>query len=359
MIATTVQIAEGHARPEARSGRGRRRLRRPRWRPGCGWPSSGCRAGCASRSPAGVTSVAGLGPGHGRAPRDTHPGGARRLGAGAAAEHDQDRGGTRGGRARHAGQDDDDDRRIVRVTLTPRDAGSPAAQPVAAHAPTWPRAARPVARRARRASGRSCACSSTCCGEAVTRVATRRAPSGRCTSATTGSTSRRSSSRSAGTWMQTVAQAWLVAATSPHRPSRRRPRDRDRPAVPAHAAVRDVGWAHRRPGRQAAAPLRHPELGRVPGPAAGRAHRCRRRATCGRCTCWPPCSAFVNLFDNPARQTFVLEMVGRTTCPNAVSLNSVVMNSARVIGPAIGGRPHRHGGPRPCASWSTPPRTWR
>jgi MFS family permease len=45
----------------------------------------------------------------------------------------------------------------------------------------------------------------------------------------------------------------------------------------------------------------------------------------------------VNVFDNPARQTFVLELVGRDDLPNAVSLNSVVMNSARVIGPAIGG----------------------
>ena len=46
---------------------------------------------------------------------------------------------------------------------------------------------------------------------------------------------------------------------------------------------------------------------------------------------------FVNMIDNPARQTFVLELVGRDDLPNAVSLNSVVMNSARVIGPAIGG----------------------
>jgi MFS family permease len=45
----------------------------------------------------------------------------------------------------------------------------------------------------------------------------------------------------------------------------------------------------------------------------------------------------VNLFDNPARQTFVFEMVGNDLLPNAVSLNSVLMNSARVIGPAIGG----------------------
>jgi MFS family permease len=45
----------------------------------------------------------------------------------------------------------------------------------------------------------------------------------------------------------------------------------------------------------------------------------------------------VTLFDNPARQTFVSEMVGIDLLPNAVSLNSVLMNSARVIGPAIGG----------------------
>jgi MFS family permease len=45
----------------------------------------------------------------------------------------------------------------------------------------------------------------------------------------------------------------------------------------------------------------------------------------------------VNLFDNPARQTFVSELVGTELLPNAVSLNSVLINSARVIGPAIGG----------------------
>lgn len=45
----------------------------------------------------------------------------------------------------------------------------------------------------------------------------------------------------------------------------------------------------------------------------------------------------VNLFDNPARQTFVMEMVGRDDLPNAVSLNTVVMNASRVVGPAIGG----------------------
>ena len=43
----------------------------------------------------------------------------------------------------------------------------------------------------------------------------------------------------------------------------------------------------------------------------------------------------VNLFDMPARQAFVQEMVGRDLIANAVSLNSVLMNSGRLIGPGI------------------------
>ena len=43
----------------------------------------------------------------------------------------------------------------------------------------------------------------------------------------------------------------------------------------------------------------------------------------------------VNLFDVPARQAFVQEMVGRDLITNAVSLNSVLMNSGRVVGPGI------------------------
>ena len=43
----------------------------------------------------------------------------------------------------------------------------------------------------------------------------------------------------------------------------------------------------------------------------------------------------VNLFDVPARQSFVQEMVGRDLIANAVSLNSVLMNAGRLIGPGI------------------------
>jgi MFS family permease len=46
---------------------------------------------------------------------------------------------------------------------------------------------------------------------------------------------------------------------------------------------------------------------------------------------------FVKVFDNPTRQTFVREMVGGDLLTNAVSLNSIEMNFARVIGPAIAG----------------------
>jgi MFS family permease len=41
--------------------------------------------------------------------------------------------------------------------------------------------------------------------------------------------------------------------------------------------------------------------------------------------------------DNPARQSFVVEMVGREDLPNAVGLNSATFNSARIVGPAIAG----------------------
>ena len=41
------------------------------------------------------------------------------------------------------------------------------------------------------------------------------------------------------------------------------------------------------------------------------------------------------VFENPARQTFVREMVGSERLRNAVSLNSTEMNLARIIGPTI------------------------
>ena len=45
----------------------------------------------------------------------------------------------------------------------------------------------------------------------------------------------------------------------------------------------------------------------------------------------------VNAFDAPARQAFVPEMVGKADLPNAIALNSIMFNSARVLGPALAG----------------------
>ncbi len=45
----------------------------------------------------------------------------------------------------------------------------------------------------------------------------------------------------------------------------------------------------------------------------------------------------VNAVDNPARQSFVIEMVGPDRVVNAVSLNSMLIQSARIVGPAVAG----------------------
>jgi len=45
----------------------------------------------------------------------------------------------------------------------------------------------------------------------------------------------------------------------------------------------------------------------------------------------------VNAFDVPARQSFVVEMVGKEDLVNAIALNSSIVNAARAIGPAVAG----------------------
>ena len=48
-------------------------------------------------------------------------------------------------------------------------------------------------------------------------------------------------------------------------------------------------------------------------------------------------NGLVTAFDMPARQAFVVEMVGREDLPNAIALNSMIFNGARVVGPAVAG----------------------
>jgi len=62
---------------------------------------------------------------------------------------------------------------------------------------------------------------------------------------------------------------------------------------------------------------------------------------CGRLTPWymlvfAAAAGVVNALDLPARLAFVVDMVGRDDLHNAVALNSLMFNAARVVGPAVG-----------------------
>ena len=57
---------------------------------------------------------------------------------------------------------------------------------------------------------------------------------------------------------------------------------------------------------------------------------------------WEVCALAVvlgtnNAFETAVRQSFVREMVGRDELRNAITLNSVMVNAARAVGPAVGG----------------------
>ena len=48
-------------------------------------------------------------------------------------------------------------------------------------------------------------------------------------------------------------------------------------------------------------------------------------------------SGIINAFDLPGRQSFIASMVAQDDLPNALALNSSVFNAARILGPAIAG----------------------
>jgi predicted MFS family arabinose efflux permease len=56
----------------------------------------------------------------------------------------------------------------------------------------------------------------------------------------------------------------------------------------------------------------------------------------------------VNALDNPTRQSFVIEMVGTDRVVNAVGLNSVLVHTARIAGPAMAGVVIATWGVAPC-----------
>jgi MFS family permease len=48
-------------------------------------------------------------------------------------------------------------------------------------------------------------------------------------------------------------------------------------------------------------------------------------------------NGLVSSFDMPGRQAFVVEMVGKEDLPNAIAMNSMIFNGARMAGPAVAG----------------------
>lgn len=48
-------------------------------------------------------------------------------------------------------------------------------------------------------------------------------------------------------------------------------------------------------------------------------------------------SGIANAFDVPTRQSFTVELVGREDLPQAIALNSIMFNAARLVGPALAG----------------------
>ena len=136
-----------------------------------------------------------------------------------------------------------------------------------------------------------------------------------------------------GTWMQTVAQSWLVYRLTG-----------------SAALLGLVGFASQIPVFLFA------PLG---GTLADRAHRKRiiiatqtasmllafalaGLTLSGTIRVWhvfvlAALLGVVNAADIPARQAFVVEMVGRDDMMNAIALNSSIFNGARVVGPAVAG----------------------
>lgn len=136
-----------------------------------------------------------------------------------------------------------------------------------------------------------------------------------------------------GTWMQTIAQAWLVYRLTG-----------------SSLLLGTVGFASQIPVFL---------LSPVGGIVADRYRRHRiviaTQATMmvlaflfawltltGRIRVWEiivlaALVGVVNAFDIPTRQAFLVDMVGRESLMNAIALNSSMFNAARVIGPAMAG----------------------
>ncbi|MFG2427450.1 MFS transporter [Streptomyces sp. NPDC048590] len=61
----------------------------------------------------------------------------------------------------------------------------------------------------------------------------------------------------------------------------------------------------------------------------------------------------VNVFDSPARQSLISELVDRDLLPNAIAVNSTLVNTAKLVGPALAGVTIAALGVTPCFALDT------
>jgi MFS family permease len=136
-----------------------------------------------------------------------------------------------------------------------------------------------------------------------------------------------------GTWMQSVAQSWLVYRLTG-----------------SAALLGSVGFAGQIPvfllapfgGAVADARGRHPILVATQTASMLLAFALAGLTLSGHVQVWHVFAiaalvGMVNAFDIPARQAFIADMVGRADLVNAIALNSSMFNGARIVGPAVAG----------------------
>ena len=136
-----------------------------------------------------------------------------------------------------------------------------------------------------------------------------------------------------GTWMQSVAQSWLVYSLTG-----------------STVLLGLVGFASQIPvfllapigGVVADAVSRHRVIVATQVSAMALASILALLTISGHIQIWhvfvlASLLGIVNAFDIPARQSFIVEMVGREDLVNAIALNSSMVNGARLVGPAVAG----------------------
>ena len=136
-----------------------------------------------------------------------------------------------------------------------------------------------------------------------------------------------------GTWMQTVAQSWLVLQLTPS-PFKLGLIGSLQFAPILLFSIASGALADRVRKRRlligAQAALGCQALGLAALVASGRVEYWHVAVLAF-------CSGLVNVLDQPARQSLVAEMVGRADVASAVALNSASFNAARIVGPGLGG----------------------